>query len=113
MKFDLEKVEELVSRGLTFRQLATALDINLKTLQRHKKVNEELQSAIDLGRAKGLAVVSNSLIESASGGNFTAQIFYLKNRSSEDWRDRFENRVDIKVAMRQITDRVIESTSDE
>jgi len=121
MKFDLEKVEELASRGLTYRQLATALGVNLKTIQKHKKINQELQAAIDLGRAKGLAEVSNSLFESATGGNVTAQIFYLKNRSPDDWRDRYEQKVDIKAditalhlaAMRQISDRVIESTSDE
>ncbi len=121
MKFDLEKVEELASRGLTYRQLATALGVNLKTIQKHKKINQELQAAIDLGRAKGLAEVLNSLFESATGGNVTAQIFYLKNRSPDDWRDRFEQKVDIKAditalhldAMRQISDGVIESTSDE
>jgi len=121
MKFDLEKVEELASRGLTYRQLATALGVNLKTIQKHKKINQELQAAIDLGRAKGLAEVSNSLFESATGGDVTAQTFYLKNRSPDDWRDRFEQKVDIKgdvtalhlAAMRQISDRVIESTSGE
>jgi len=121
MKFNLEKVQELASRGLTYRQLATALGVNLKTIQKHKKINQELQAAIDLGRAKGLAEVSNSLFESATGGNVTAQIFYLKNRSPDDWRDRYEQKVDIKAditalhlaAMRQISDRVIESTSDE
>jgi hypothetical protein len=120
MKFDLEKVEELASRGLTYRQLATALGVNLKTIQKHKKINQELQAAIDLGRAKGLAEVSNSLFESATGGNVTAQIFYLKNRSPDDWRDRYEQKVDIKAdvtalhlaAIRQISDGVIESTSD-
>jgi len=48
------------------------------TYQKHKKINQELQAAIDLVRAKGLAEVSNSLFESATGGNVTAQIFYLK-----------------------------------
>ena len=33
MKFDLEKVEELASRGLTYRQLATALGVNLSEAQ--------------------------------------------------------------------------------
>ena len=91
------------------------------TYQKHKKINKELQAAIDLARVKGLAEVSNSLFESATGGNVTAQIFYLKNRLPDDWRDRFEHRVDVKAditalhlaAMRQISDRVIDSTSDE
>jgi len=33
MKFDLKKVEELASRGLTYRQLATALGVNLSEAQ--------------------------------------------------------------------------------
>jgi hypothetical protein len=97
MKFDLERVEELASRGLSLKQLAIALGVNLKTIQTHKKINLGLQSAIDKGRVRGLADVSNSLYESAMGGNVTAQIFYLKNRAPDDWRDRFENRVDIKA----------------
>jgi hypothetical protein len=44
----------------------------------------------------------------------------LKNRDPDNWRDRFENRIDVKTdlasmhlaAMRQITDGVIEPTSD-
>jgi hypothetical protein len=39
--------------------------VHLKTIQKHKKINQELQTAIDLGRAKDLAKVSNSLFESA------------------------------------------------
>jgi len=39
MKFDLERVEELASRGLSLKQLAIALGVNLKTIQKHKKIN--------------------------------------------------------------------------
>jgi len=120
-KFNLEKVESLASRGLSQKQLAIALGINLKTLQKHRKINEQLQASIDKGRVQGLADVSNSLYQNAMEGNTTAQIFYLKNRDPDNWRDRFENRIDVKTdlssmhlaAMRQITDGVIESTSDE
>jgi hypothetical protein len=116
----LEKVEDLASRGLSQKQLAIALGINLKTLQKHRKINEQLQASIDKGRVQGLADVSNSLYENALGGNVTAQIFYLKNRDPDNWRDRFENQIDVKTdlasmhlaAMRQITDGVIEPTSD-
>ena len=96
-KFNLEKVEDLASRGLSQKQLAIALGINLKTLQKHRKLDQELQSSIDRGRVKGLADVSNSLYENALGGNVAAQIFYLKNRDPDNWRDRFENRIDVKT----------------
>jgi len=111
-KIDLEKVESLASRGLSQKQLAIALGINLKTLQKHRKLDHELQSAIDRGQVQGLADVSNSLYENALGGNVTAQIFFLKNRDPENWRDRFEQKLDVKAgfthlhlaAMKIITD---------
>jgi hypothetical protein len=95
IKIDIEKVEALASRGLSQKQLAIGLGINLKTLQKHRKLDEELQSAIDRGQVQGLADVSNALFENAMAGNVTAQIFYLKNRSPEDWRDRIENRIEV------------------
>jgi len=109
-KFDLELIEKLASRGLSYKQLA----MNIKTDKKHRTLNPAHQEAIDRGRVQGLTEIANSLFESALNGNTTAQIFYLKNRSPDDWRDRFENRVDIKTditalhldAMRQITSRV-------
>ena len=120
-KFDLELVEKLAARGLSYKQLSIALGMNIKTVKKHRTLNPALQEAIDRGRVKGLTEIANSLFESALNGNTTAQIFYLKNRSPDDWRDRYEQKVDIKAdvtalhlaAMRQISDRVIESTSDE
>jgi hypothetical protein len=96
-KFDLELVEKLAARGLSYKQLAIALGMNIKTVKKHRTLNPALQEAIDRGRVNGLTEIANSLFESALNGNTTAQIFYLKNRSPDDWRDRFENRVDIKA----------------
>ncbi len=30
-------------------------------------------------------------------GNVSAQIFYLKNRAPDDWRDKFENKIAIEA----------------
>jgi hypothetical protein len=35
--------------------------------------------------------VTNSLFTSATDGNVTAQIFYLKNQDAKTWKDRVEN----------------------
>ena len=56
-KFDLELVEKLAARGLSYKQLAIALGMNIKTVKKHRTLNPALQEAIDLGRAKGLAEV--------------------------------------------------------
>ncbi len=115
-KFDLKKVEELAARGLSLKQLAIALDVNIKTIQKHKKIDNELNEAIDRGRVQGLATISNALYQNAVNGNISAQIFYLKNRASEEWKDKFENKIDIKAdvtalhlaAVRQISTQTIE-----
>jgi len=119
-KFDLELVEKLAARGLSYKQLAIALGMNIKTVKKHRTLIPALQEAIDRGRVKGLTEIANSLFKSALNGNTTAQIFYLKNRSPDHWRDRFEQKVDIKAditalhlaAMRQISDKVLSQTKD-
>ena len=37
-----------------------------------------------------MAQVTNSLFTSATDGNVTAQIFYLKNQDAKTWKDRQE-----------------------
>ena len=44
--------------------------------------------ALEDGEAKGIARVTGYLMNSAREGNVTAQIFYLKNRDPENWKDR-------------------------
>jgi len=51
----------------------------------------ELAEAIKKGKHKGLAVITNALFDKAKGGDTTAQIFYLKNRAPDEWKDRRDN----------------------
>ena len=90
VEIDPNKVESLASQGLTAKQIAHCLGIGRTTLYNHKNKNVNIRDAIKRGRAKGLSDVSNALFECATDGNVTAQIFYLKNRSPEEWRDRRE-----------------------
>ena len=94
---DPDQVQELASRGLSYEQIALSLGINFKTLLSHRRNREEIQEAIDHGRAKGLKEVSNALYQAATNGNITAQIFYLKNRDPENWKDRFDQRVNVQT----------------
>jgi len=38
--------------------------------------------------------VTNALYESAVEGNLGAQVFYLKNRDRDNWKDRFDYKVE-------------------
>ncbi len=83
-----EKVEAYAAQGLTQEQIARCLGISYQTLNERKKENSEFSEAIKRGQAQGVETVTNALFESAKGGNTTAQIFYLKNRDPNEWRDR-------------------------
>ncbi len=87
---DLEQVENLASRGLGTTQIARALGVSWDTIDRNRKRSAEFEDALKRGRAKGLAQVTNSLFTSATDGNVTAQIFYLKNQDAKTWKDRQE-----------------------
>ena len=90
---DPEKVESFAAQGLTMDQIASCLNICTATLYNRMGSELEVLEAIKRGRAKGIATISNALFQSGKGGNVTAQIFYLKNRQPEEWRDRRETEV--------------------
>ena len=91
IELDLEQVENLASRGLGTTQIARALGVSWNTIDRNRKRLGEFEDALKRGQAKGLAQVTNSLFTSATDGNVTAQIFYLKNQDPKTWKDRVEN----------------------
>jgi len=84
----LERVEAYAHAGMTKQEIAASLGIHEATLYRKINDNREFSEAIKTGQAKGIVAVTNYLMESARKGNVTAQIFYLKNRSPENWKDR-------------------------
>ena len=87
----LEQVENFASRGLGTTQIARALGVSWDTIDRNRKRSADFEDALKRGQARGLAQVTNSLFTSATDGNVTAQIFYLKNQDPKTWKDRVEN----------------------
>jgi len=82
---DLAKVESLAANGLTQEQIASALGISESTLTKRKKENTDFTDAIKRGKAKGIALVTNKLMESIKGGNMTGMIFFLKTQAG--WKE--------------------------
>ena len=85
IQIDLKQVESLAANGLTQEQIAAALGISESTLHKRKKENTEFTAAIKRGKAKGIALVTNKLMESIKGGNMTAMIFFLKTQAG--WKE--------------------------
>lgn len=88
---DPAKVEVLAAQGLSVKQIAHCMDVGRSTLYERMGSKADVLDAIKRGRAKGIGTITNALFTSAKGGNITAQIFYLKNRQPDDWRDRREH----------------------
>lgn len=85
----LRDVEEAASRGLEKQQIARVLGIHVSTFIEKRKQYPELEEALKRGAAIGVSRVANALFLSATvERNVTAQIFFLKNRDPERWKDR-------------------------
>ncbi len=107
----LEKAETMAGNGLTKEQIAINLGISYSTLMQKQRANKQFLQAIKDGQAKGINTVANSLFETANGGNVAAQIFYLKNRDSDNWKDKQD--LEVKDArqyptVQEVSDRVSE-----
>jgi hypothetical protein len=86
----IKKAERYAAQGLTGGQIAIILGMSHYTLIEKKKENVELVEAINRGKAQGIETITNALFETAQAGNVAAQIFYLKNRDKDGWKDRQE-----------------------
>lgn len=112
IKFDLQKIESLASLGMTDVQIASVLGITEMTLNRWKK-DESFMLALKKGKDFADSKVIESLYRRATGydhtdiyfssyqgvvtstpymkhfiPDVTAQIFWLKNRQPENWREK-------------------------
>ena len=76
--------------GLTYEQIAHNMGIGLTTLKEWRQKEPTIQSTLKRGREVVDYEVENALLKSALEGNTTAQIFWLKNRKTKQWRDKVE-----------------------
>ena len=74
--------------GLTDEQMAQRMDITAKTLYEWKKQYGKICEALKKGKEVVDYQVENALLSAAREGNTTAQIFWLKNRRPDKWRDK-------------------------
>lgn len=85
------KAERLAAGGRTEKQIAISLGIHQDTLIKKKKNFPEFLEAIKKGQAKAIVEVENSLFVNATENEqIAAQIFFLKNRNPEYWKDKQE-----------------------
>lgn len=74
--------------GLTDEQIAHNCNINRQTLYDWKKKYPDISDTLKKGKEVVDYQVENALLKSALDGNTTAQIFWLKNRKPDKWREK-------------------------
>ena len=94
--------------GLVDEQIAHNMGISTTTLYDWKNKFPELAEAIKKGKEVVDYQVENALFKNAMRGDTVAQIFWLKNRKPDVWRDRVENKVELNGKVVNIVDDVAE-----
>lgn len=76
--------------GLTDEQIAHNMGIRRTTLYDWKHKYPDINDALKKGKEIVDYEVENALLKRAKQGDVTAQIFWLKNRRPEKWRDKVQ-----------------------
>lgn len=110
-----EQARKLALLGFTDEKMADFFEVEVRTIYRWKTEHDEFCQAVKAGKVDADATVASTLYRSALGGgtvtevkeetdaegnvihrktvkelpaNVTAQIFWLKNRQPQHWRDK-------------------------
>ena len=107
---DYKQISAWSGDGLNETQIATLLGVNISTITREKKRNEQFAHAIKKGRYKAVQLVANKVFQNAMEGKETSAIFFLKNRDPDNWADRQEKviNVNLKDALTHASNRIIQ-----
>lgn len=90
----LPEVAEMLRNGATSREIINHLGVSSGTFWRWCAAYPQLRNAVKAGKeAQDERVVDALRINAVLDGNVTAQIFWLKNRQPELWRDRKETEI--------------------
>lgn len=74
--------------GLTDEKIADKIGVSPSTLYDWKAKFSEISEALKKGKEVVDYEVENALLTAALEGNTTAQIFWLKNRRPDRWREK-------------------------
>jgi len=92
-----DQAKRLCLLGYTDKELAEFFKVCESTINNWKHDHPEFLESIKDGKENADCEVVESLYEKACDGDTTAQIFWLKNRQSKNWRDKQEIKQELEV----------------
>lgn len=84
----LPRVREMALGGATNEEIAADIGVTVATLYAWQRDIPNFVDALKPAKAVADQRVENALYKSAMEGSNTAQIFWLKNRRPNEWRDK-------------------------
>lgn len=102
--------------GLIDKQIYKNMGISRTTFYKWKSENSEFADLLKRGKEIADREVENALFKSATGfigpddkyypPNTTAQIFWLKNRKQDEWRDKREQDINVSTPVSETASKV-------
>ena len=89
-EFHPKLAELFYAMGGIDRDFADFIGVTEPTIHNWKKKHKEFTMAVKLGKISPDTKVESALYHSAIEGSNTAQIFWLKNRRADKWRDKHD-----------------------
>lgn len=83
--------------GVSVLKASKAADIDYKTIWRWRRDDEEFNENVMVILDSRIMIVEDALFLNAAKGNLGAQVFYLKNRARDRWKDRFPEDINLNV----------------
>ena len=102
-------LEDWARMGLTDEQIAHNMGISRSTLSDYKVKYPIISDTLKKGKDVVDIQVENALLKSALEGSNTAQIFWLKNRRPDRWRDKRD--VDVDTSQLEKLDKILEGVA--
>ena len=86
----INQVEYLAGLNMGVMDICRSLGISWSAFDKNRKKKQEINDALERGKAKGLQRATSKLMEKIEDGEFQAIQFYLKSADREKWAERQE-----------------------
>lgn len=89
----LDQLRNWASQGLTKAEIAHNMGVSRDAFCDWRKKSSLIVDALKRGEEDAIDKVENALFSAACSGNITAQIFFLKNRRPDAWKDKRDTEI--------------------
>ena len=102
-KKKIESVLASLETGTSFIKACKAAEVNQATFWKWRQKSKRLDNKVLEILNSRTQTVEDALFSNAVKGNVTAQIFWLKNRACDRWKDRYEQQLGGEVKLKPLT----------